>query len=120
MDRLIGVPNIQVRLERPKRFRVVANLSYDDAGLARSTQRRLLYPIPNAATHGAFIVEKEDRLCLLLHRGASFQDSNGCVTINWINGFTEPVALCGLVWPPPVMYTATTDPCVAGVVGTNV
>src|ERR1700683_1743468 len=72
MDRLIGVPNIQVRLKRAKRLRIVANRSYDDAGLARSTQRRLLYPIPNAAAHGAFIVEKEARLCLVLHLGPHF------------------------------------------------
>src|ERR1700735_2856627 len=88
MDRLIGVPNIQVRLKRAKRLRVVANRLYDDAGLARSTQRRLLYPIPNAAAHGAFIVEKEDRLCLLLHLGAHFK----------IRMAESPLPECSLRW----------------------
>jgi hypothetical protein len=57
MDRLIGIPNIEVRMQQSERLRVVPNRSYDDARLARSVLRRPLYPMPKAAANGALIVE---------------------------------------------------------------
>jgi hypothetical protein len=57
MDRLIGIPDVEVRMERQQRNRIVANRLYDEARLARTALCRLLYPMPNAATDGAFVIE---------------------------------------------------------------
>jgi hypothetical protein len=57
MDRLIGIPDIEVRMERQQRIRVVANWLYDEARLARTALCRPLHPMPNAATDGAFVIE---------------------------------------------------------------
>jgi hypothetical protein len=57
MDRLIGIPDVEVWMERKKRIRVIANRLYDEACLARTAPCRPLYPMSNAATDGAFVIE---------------------------------------------------------------
>ena len=57
MDRLIGIPDVEVRMERQQCIRVVANRLYDEGRLARTVLRRLLHPMSNASADGAFVVE---------------------------------------------------------------
>lgn len=57
MDRRIGIPDIEVRIQRPKRLRIVTNRSFDDARLAQSALCRLLHPMRNAAANTTFVVE---------------------------------------------------------------
>jgi hypothetical protein len=68
MDRLIGIPNIEIGIERPKFLRIVTNGLYDDARLVRFALRRPLHPMPNVAADSAFVIEEENRLSLLLDR----------------------------------------------------
>lgn len=58
MDRLIGIPDVKVRVKRQERIRVVANRLYDEARLARPALRRPLHPMPKAAADGAFVIEQ--------------------------------------------------------------
>jgi hypothetical protein len=57
MDRLIGIPDVEVRMERQKRIRIVTNRSHDEAHLTRNTLCRLLHPMSNAAADSAFVIE---------------------------------------------------------------
>ena len=57
MDRLIGIPDVEIRMERQQRIRVVANRLHDEARLARTALCRPLHPMPNAAADGAFVIE---------------------------------------------------------------
>jgi len=82
MDRLIGIPNIEIRIQRPKHLGIVTDGSYDDGRFARFALRRPLHPMPNVAADGAFVIEQENWLSLPLHQRqlASAPDSKGCVT----------------------------------------
>lgn len=62
MNCLVGVPNIEIRIERSQRFRIVANRSLDNARLARWALSSSLDPAGNAAADAAFAVEQEDGL----------------------------------------------------------
>jgi hypothetical protein len=57
MDRLIGIPDVEVRMERQQRVRIVANRLYDEARPARTDLRRPLHPMPDAAADSAFVIE---------------------------------------------------------------
>jgi len=57
MDRLIGIPDVKVRMERQQRIRIVGNRLYDEARLTRFALCRLLHPMPNAAADGALVIE---------------------------------------------------------------
>ena len=57
MDRFIGIPDIEVRIERAKRLRIVTNRLFEDARLVRFALCRLLNPMRNAAANTAFVVE---------------------------------------------------------------
>jgi hypothetical protein len=57
VDCLIGIPDIEIGIERPKHPGVVTNGQYDDARLARLVLRRPLHPVPNMTTDSAFVVE---------------------------------------------------------------
>ena len=62
MDRRVGVPDIEIRIERSQRVRIVADRPFDEPRLARWTLSRSLDPAGNAAAHTAFAVEQEDGL----------------------------------------------------------
>jgi len=68
MNRCIGIPDVEIGIERPKPLRVVTNGLYEDARLTRFAPRRLLHPMPNVAADSAFVIEEENRLSLLLDR----------------------------------------------------
>jgi hypothetical protein len=72
MDGRVGVPDIELRIERSQRLGIVANRPFDEAGLARRTAGSSLDPAGDAATDAALAVEQQDRL--------GVYDSNGCVT----------------------------------------
>jgi hypothetical protein len=57
MNRRVGIPYVEFRIEQPEFFRIVTDRSYVDARLSRLAACRLLNPTPNATTHSAFIVE---------------------------------------------------------------
>jgi hypothetical protein len=57
MDRRVGIPYIEFRIEQPEFFRIVANWSYDDARVSRFADCRFLHPTAYAAADGAFVVE---------------------------------------------------------------
>jgi hypothetical protein len=57
MDRLIGIPDVEIRMERQQRIRIVADRLYDEARLARPALWRPLHPMPNAAADGTFVIE---------------------------------------------------------------
>lgn len=57
MDRLIGIPDVEVRMERQQRIRIVANRLYDEAGLVRPPLSGPLHPMPKAPADGAFVIE---------------------------------------------------------------
>ena len=69
MDRRVGVPDIEIRIERSQRVRIVADRPFDEPRLARWTLSRSLDPAGNAAADPAFAVEQED--------GLSFYGWNG-------------------------------------------
>ena len=54
-------------MKRQQRIRIVADRLYDEARRARTALCRLLYPMPNAATDSAFVIEQEDRRGLFLN-----------------------------------------------------
>jgi hypothetical protein len=60
MDRRVGVPDVEIRMERQQRIRVVANRLYDEARLTQTALCRPLHPMPNAATDSAFVIEQQD------------------------------------------------------------
>ena len=57
MNRRVGIPYVEFRIEQPEFFRIVTDRSYVDARLSRLAACRLLNPTPNATTHSAFVVE---------------------------------------------------------------
>ena len=57
MDRLVGIPDVEVRMERQQRVRVVANRLNDEVHLTRTALCRLLHPMPKAAADSAFVIE---------------------------------------------------------------
>jgi hypothetical protein len=57
MDRLIGIPDVEVRMERQQRIRIVANRSHDETYLARPVLCRPLHPMTNEAADGAFVIK---------------------------------------------------------------
>jgi len=64
MDRRVGVPDIEIRIERSQGVRIVAYWPFDEPRLARWALSRSLDPAGNAAAHTAFAVEQEDGLGL--------------------------------------------------------
>ena len=66
VDRFVGIPDVEVRIKRPKPLRIVTNRLYEDARLTGFALRRPLHPMPDMATDSAFIIKEEDRLSLLL------------------------------------------------------
>jgi hypothetical protein len=62
MDRRVGVPDIEIRIERPECVRIVADRPFDEPRLARWTLSSSVDPAGNAAAHPAFAVEQEDGL----------------------------------------------------------
>jgi hypothetical protein len=67
MDRLIGIPDVELWIERPQHLRIVTNWLNDEARRARTALRRLLHPMPNSSADGALVIEQQDWLGLLLH-----------------------------------------------------
>jgi len=63
MNRRIGIPNTELRIERPKRLGVITNRSDDEARLSRLALRRLPDPIPDVTANIALVVEQQDWLC---------------------------------------------------------
>ncbi len=57
MDRLIGIPDIELWIERQQNLRIVTDRLHDEAHLARRASCRLLHPMPNAAANRAFVIE---------------------------------------------------------------
>jgi hypothetical protein len=74
MDRLIGIPDVKVRMERQERIGVVTNGLRDETRLARTALCRPLHPVPNAATDGAFVIELKDRFRLFRSAGIHSKD----------------------------------------------
>ena len=60
VDRRIGVPDIQVRIQRTKRIWIIPDGPFHDACLSRQ-----LNPTGDVATDAAFVIEQQDRLALL-------------------------------------------------------
>ena len=73
MYRAVGVPDVEVRLERSQRFWIVTNRSNDDARLARMVLSRLLHPVPDATADTALVIEQQE------WHGPR-HSSNACVT----------------------------------------
>ena len=57
VDRLIGIPDIKIGIERPKHPGVVTNGLYEDARLTGFALRRPLHPVPNMTTDSTFVIE---------------------------------------------------------------
>ena len=57
VDRLIGIPDIEIGIERPKPTGVVTNGLYEDARLTCLALRRRLHPVSNMTTDSAFVIE---------------------------------------------------------------
>ena len=55
MDRRVGVPYIEVRVEGPKQFRIVTNRSFDDGRLTRFGLCQLLHPMCDVAADSTFV-----------------------------------------------------------------
>jgi hypothetical protein len=66
VDRRISVPDIQIRVERPKRLWVGADGSLLDAGLGRASFPRSFHPTRHAPANSAFVIVKKDRSVVLL------------------------------------------------------
>jgi hypothetical protein len=52
VDRRVRIPNIKAWVQRPKRFRIIPNGPFNDAGLSR-----VPHPAGDSATDTAFVVE---------------------------------------------------------------
>jgi hypothetical protein len=57
MDRRIGIPDIEIRIQRPKPPGIVTDGLCDDVRLASFALRRPLHPMPNVAADSAFVIE---------------------------------------------------------------
>ncbi len=69
MNRCVGVPDIEVWMERAEHRRIATDRTHDDAALSRPVLCRRTHPVRNAAADAALIVEQQDRCVLSLYDG---------------------------------------------------
>ena len=62
MNRLVGIPDVERRIERPKRLGVVTNWRDDEARFSRLPLRRPPDPIADVTANIALVVEEQDWL----------------------------------------------------------